>query len=78
MKKEYDRDVPTTITVNWKPFRTLLRWTWLGRLAKPTYPMSFLRMIGVMAWAVLGREGLEPFSAEPLVFGDRSPVREET
>ena len=29
-------DVPTTMAVNWKPLRTLLRWTWLGRFAKPT------------------------------------------
>ena len=39
--------------------------------------MSFLRMIGVTPVALLGREGLEPFSAEPLVFVERSPVREE-
>jgi hypothetical protein len=35
-------------------------------------------MMGVIACKVLGREGLEPFGTEPLVFGDRSPVREET
>lgn len=28
--------LPTTIQVNWKPFFTDLRCTWLGRLAKPT------------------------------------------
>lgn len=31
-------DSPTTIRVNSKPFFTDLRCTWLGRLAKPTYP----------------------------------------
>jgi len=37
-----------------------------------------LRMMGVMAWLLLEREGLEPFSAEPFVLGEeRSPVREE-
>jgi hypothetical protein len=35
-------------------------------------------MIGVMEWWLVEREGLEPFNAEPFVFGDeRSPVREE-
>lgn len=29
---------PTTINVNSNPFFTDLRWTWLGRLANPTYP----------------------------------------
>lgn len=29
-------NLPTTMAVNWKPFFTDLRWTWLGRLAKPT------------------------------------------
>lgn len=29
-------DIPTTITVNEKPFLTLFLCTWLGRLAKPT------------------------------------------
>lgn len=36
-------NIPTTMQVNWKPFLTDLRWTWLGRFAKPTYPWSFLR-----------------------------------
>lgn len=61
-----------------KAFLTLLRWTWFGRFAKPTYPMSFLRMMWVMEWRLLEREGLEPLSAEPFVLGDeRSPVKEE-
>ena len=30
--------LPTTIKVNSKPFFTDFLWTWLGRLAKPTYP----------------------------------------
>jgi hypothetical protein len=78
VQKPFWWDAPTTITVNWKPFLTLLRWTWFGRLAKPTYPMSFLRMMGVMAWRLLEREGLEPFrAAEPFEFGERSPAREE-
>ena len=34
---------PTTIAVNWNPFLTDFLWTWLGKLANPTYPMSFLR-----------------------------------
>jgi hypothetical protein len=35
-------------------------------------------MTGVIPGRLLGIEGLEPFSAEPFVFGERSPVREET
>lgn len=31
-------DSPTIIRVNSNPFLTDLRWTWLGRLANPTYP----------------------------------------
>lgn len=31
------------MTLKWKPLRTLLRCHWLGRFAKPTYPVSFLR-----------------------------------
>jgi hypothetical protein len=35
-------------------------------------------MMGVIEWRLFEREGLEPLSAEPFVFGDeRSPVREE-
>jgi hypothetical protein len=38
------RDEPTTMAVNWKPLRTLLRWTWFGRLEKPTNPIGFFWM----------------------------------
>ena len=31
-------DSPTTIKVNSNPFFTDFLWTWLGKLAKPTYP----------------------------------------
>lgn len=37
------RDLPTTITLKLKPFRTLLRCHWFGKFANPTYPVSFLR-----------------------------------
>ena len=48
------------MAVNWKPFRTLFLWTWLGRLEKPTKPMSFLRITGDAAAFWEGtREGLE-------------------
>lgn len=30
--------LPTTMSVNSNPFLTDFLWTWLGRLAKPTYP----------------------------------------
>ena len=53
--------IPTTMQVNWKPFLTLFLCTWLGRFANPTYPISFLRMMGGMpAW--LGTEDVEPFA----------------
>ena len=62
------------MAVNWKPLRTLFRWTWLGRLAKPTYPMSFLRMMGVEpASEGCAKDGLEvsilplPVTESPLV-----------
>ena len=69
--------VPTTMAVNWKPLRTLFLWTWLGRLAKPTKPMSFFRMTGERPCSGPGcwREGEEPFArlgesdASPLVVG---------
>ena len=35
-------------------------------------------MMGVMEWGLFEIEGLEPFSAEPFVFGEeRSPVMED-
>ena len=36
-------NIPTTMTLKLKPLRTLLRCHWLGKFAKPTYPVSFLR-----------------------------------
>lgn len=43
--------LPTTITLKLKPFRTLLRCHWFGRLAKPTYPVSFLRTMFLISLA---------------------------
>jgi len=42
-RRRIQQYVPTTITLKLKPLRTLLRCHWFGRLAKPTYPVSFLR-----------------------------------
>jgi len=64
------------MAVNWKPFRTLFLCTWLGKFAKPTKPISFLRMIGevLMSLDVVGREGLEPFIWLPFGVRDASPL----
>ena len=35
-------NLPTTMTLKLNPLRTLLRCHWLGRFAKPTYPVNFL------------------------------------
>ena len=50
------RNSPTTITLKLKPFRTLLRCHWLGRLAKPTYPVNFRRtmfLLSAACWAAI-------------------------
>ena len=46
-----DNDTPTTITLKLKPFLTLLRCHWFGRLAKPTKPVNFLRTMFFMSLA---------------------------
>lgn len=48
--------------VNWNPFLTLFLWTWFGRLAKPTYPMSFLRTTGGMPFCTGAGDDVEPFA----------------
>lgn len=64
------------MAVNWKPFRTLFLWTWLGKLAKPTKPMSFLRIIGAAPTSLepAGRDGLEPFILLDPLGVRRSPL----
>ena len=42
---EGEKNSPTTMILRLKPFLTLLRCHWFGKLAKPTYPVSFLRTI---------------------------------
>ncbi len=49
--KNKEGSSPTTMTLKLKPFRTLLRCHWLGRLAKPTYPVSFLRTMFLLSGA---------------------------
>lgn len=44
-------NLPTTITLKLNPLRTLLRCHWFGRLAKPTYPVSFLRTMFLASFA---------------------------
>jgi len=46
-----DDDTPTTMTLKLKPFLTLLRCHWFGRLAKPTKPVNFLRTMFFMSLA---------------------------
>lgn len=46
-----DMNIPTTMTLKLKPFRTLLRCHWFGRLAKPTKPVSFLRTMFLISLA---------------------------
>ena len=53
--------LPTTMTLKLKPLRTLLRCHWFGRLAKPTYPVSFLRTMFLLSAVAVceGTTGLE-------------------
>lgn len=46
-----EKNIPTTITLKLKPFLTLLRCHWLGKFAKPTYPVNFLRTMFFMSVA---------------------------
>lgn len=63
-------DLPTTISVNSKPLFTDFRYTWLGRLAKPTYPSRFLccerrDMQSACDWQEAHRHTPNPCCLEP-------------